>query len=83
MQLKGNHAAFVFARTRDREIKLSARSDGSINVQILCEKMGGGGHHHMAAVDFLKSDVEEVEKILLDTIKQYLPSARVIGKDEN
>lgn len=83
MQLKGNHAAFVFARTSDREIKLSARSDGSINVQILCEKMGGGGHHHMAAVDFLKSDVEEVEKILLDTIKQYLPSARVIGKDEN
>ena len=76
LQLKGVRAAFVFGKINDREIKLSARSDGSINMQLLCEKMGGGGHHNGAAVKFFRSDVKEVEKILLETLDKYLQDAK-------
>ena len=76
MQIKGVAASFVIGRLNDHEIKLCARSDGSINVQMLCEKMGGGGHFNKAAALFLKSDIKEVEKILLDTIANYLQAAK-------
>ena len=35
-------SAFAFARVNDNVIHISGRSDGTVNVQILCEKMGGG-----------------------------------------
>ena len=76
MQIKGVNASFVIGKLSDREIKLCARSDGSINVQILCEKMGGGGHFNKAAAVFLKSDLKEVEKIITDTISTYIQLAK-------
>ena len=77
MQLKGISACFVIGKTSNNEIRISARSDGTINVQVLCEKMGGGGHFSMAAVAFKNKSEREVESILLETLDQYLRSARV------
>lgn len=76
IQLKDNQAAFVFARTSENEILMSARSDGSINVQLILEKMGGGGHFTMAGASFKDMDLKAVEKILLDTLKDTLDDAR-------
>lgn len=76
LQMKGIHAAFIIGRTSGKEIKISARSDGLINVSKLCEKMGGGGHFTSSAATFLKSDVNEVEEILLNTIRKYLSEAK-------
>lgn len=84
MQLKGINACFVIGRTGSDEVRISGRSDGSINVQILCEKMGGGGHFSMAAVSFNGKKCNEVEDILLDTLQDYLSEARSSGeKEEN
>lgn len=77
LQMKGIRASFVFGKINNKEIKLSARSDGSVNVSLLCEKMGGGGHFTSAAVSFMKSDVKEVEKLLQDTVSKYLKDAKV------
>ena len=76
LSMKGIHAAFVIGKTSSKEIKISARSDGFINVSKLCERMGGGGHFTSSAATFLKSNVEEVEDILLTTIRKYLPEAK-------
>ena len=84
MQLKGINACFVIGRTGSDEVRISGRSDGSINVQILCEKMGGGGHFSMAAASFNGKKCNEVEDILLDTLQDYLSEARSSGeKEEN
>ena len=77
LEMKGIHASFIIGKTSSREIKISARSDGLINVSLLCEKMGGGGHFTSAAVTFMKSDVKAVEEILLTTISNYLNDAKV------
>ena len=79
LSMKGIHAAFVIGKTSGKEIKISARSDGLINVSKLCERMGGGGHFTSAAATFLKSNVHEVEEILISTIRKYLSEAKSDG----
>ena len=54
---------------------MSCRSDGSINVQLLAEKLGGGGHFSSAAVSFSKANTEEVKQDLLEVLRKYLKSA--------
>ena len=79
MQLKGVSAAFVIGRTGEKEVRLSARSNGSVNMQLLCEKMGGGGHFGGAAAAFPNSTISAVENQLLDVLDTYLESARSEG----
>ena len=76
LSMKGIHAAFVIGRTSSKEIKISARSDGLVNVSKLCEKLGGGGHFTSAAATFLKSNVNEVEEILIGVIRKHLAEAK-------
>ena len=76
LSMKGIHAAFVIGRTNGKEIKISARSDGLINVSKLCERLGGGGHFTSAAASFMKSNVSEVEEMLLSVIHKHLSEAK-------
>ena len=76
MQLKDTNAAFVIGKVADREWRISARSDQTINVMLLCEKMGGGGHFSMAACAFPNSTKAIVEGKLLSTLASYLVDAR-------
>ena len=75
LQFKGIHASFVIGHTSAREIKMSCRSDGTINVQLLAEKLGGGGHFSMSAVTFDKSSVEEVREALINVLDAHLAEA--------
>ncbi len=45
----GIEATFVLGKTENGRYKLSARSNGSVNVQNITEKLGGGGHFNVAA----------------------------------
>jgi c-di-AMP phosphodiesterase-like protein len=76
MQLKDINACFVIGKTDEKNVRLSARSDGTINVQLLCEKMGGGGHFTMAASIFPGQSVDRVVNTLTTTLDEYLDSAR-------
>lgn len=57
------------------EVNISARSLGGMNVQIIMEKLGGGGHRTMAAcqlsVDSFKDAVEKL-KVAIDEYKREL-----------
>ena len=83
LSMKEVHAAFVIGKTSNRECKISARSDGLINVSFLCEKLGGGGHFTSSAATFLKSDVKEVEALLLNVLHLYLADAKNDMKKRN
>ena len=76
MALKDTNAAFVIGKVDEKEWRISARSDNTINVQLLCEKMGGGGHFSMAACTFQNSTLAVVEGKLLNTLQTYLDDAR-------
>ena len=76
MQMKGVNAAFVIGNTDEKETRISARSDGTINVQMLAEKMFGGGHFTMAGVSFKNGTIKKAEDKLLEVLNEYLNDAR-------
>ena len=77
LQLKGVNACFVVGKTEDNNnIRISGRSDGTVNVQLICEQLGGGGHFSSAATAITETSIDKVVKMLLDTLDQYLDSAR-------
>lgn len=77
MQVKGVNAAFVIGYSKAKEAKISARSDGTINVQLILEKLGGGGHQASAGASFKGKTLTEVETELKEVLDLYLPQARV------
>lgn len=52
LDYKDVDASFVLARTVDGRFKLSARSNDNVNVQLICESLGGGGHYNVAAASW-------------------------------
>ncbi|MBQ0008751.1 MAG: DHH family phosphoesterase [Firmicutes bacterium] len=78
MQMKGVNACFVIGRTGVDETRISCRSDGTINVQLLAEKLNGGGHFTQAACTFKKMTLVQVETRLLNVLTDYLNDARII-----
>lgn len=76
LTMKGIHASFIIGKATSKDVRVSCRSDGSVNVQFLAEKMGGGGHFTSAAVYFEKASVEAVKEQLLNVLYDYLADAR-------
>ena len=52
-------------------------------VSTLCERLGGGGHFTSAAATFMKSDVKEVENMLINVISLYLKDAKIEASRAN
>ena len=67
-------ASFVIARTSNDEIALNCRSLGALNVQLIAESLGGGGHQTMAGVQFRDTTVENVFERLKEAIDKYYSS---------
>ena len=54
-------------------INISARSYGKLNVQLVMEAMGGGGHRSMAAVQLEGLAPADAEKRLIAAIEKTYP----------
>ena len=70
LNIKEVEASFVLARKDDR-VFISARSLGNINVHVLMENLGGGGHRDMAGAQ-LDTSLEKAYEMVKDTIQTYL-----------
>ena len=64
-------ASFVLYKTMTNEISVSARSMGAINVQLVMEAMGGGGHQTMAGVQLKNMDIKTATDTLRKAIDDY------------
>lgn len=71
LNIKGIQASFVIAKVNE-DSYISARSLGDINVQVILEQLGGGGHYTMAAAQIKNSTQEEAEILLNEAIENYL-----------
>lgn len=72
LNVKGIEASFVIAKTAENSVAISARSKGVINVQVLMEKMNGGGHFSAAALQRENETVQQVKEELMNTIDAYI-----------
>jgi cyclic-di-AMP phosphodiesterase len=71
LTLSGLAAAFVLSAANN-EIIISGRSLGDINVQMILEKLGGGGHLTVAGAQLQNISVEDAKEKLKDAIVDYV-----------
>ncbi len=63
-------ASFVLFEAGDT-ININARSMGRMNVQLIMEKLGGGGHLTMAGAQIKDINIEDARQKLLEAIDEY------------
>ena len=67
LTLSGVSASFVIIHENDH-INISARSYGRVNVQVIMEKLGGGGHQTMAATQLYNTTIQDAYGQLISAI---------------
>ena len=72
LSLEHVDASFAVTRRKKDTIGISARSMGDINVQVIMEKLGGGGHLSNAATQLKDITIDEAKEKLEKAIEDYL-----------
>ncbi|MBO7761695.1 MAG: hypothetical protein J6T24_02750, partial [Clostridia bacterium] len=70
LTVKGVTTSFALVRIEDT-VYISARSDGTVNVQVILEKFQGGGHFDVAGAQVRNVTVETVVERLREAIDEY------------
>ena len=70
LTLRGIEAAFTLVRIGD-QIHISGRSNGVVNVQLILEKLHGGGHFDVAGAQVVSDSVTTVLETLKASIDDY------------
>ncbi len=72
LDLKGIVASFVIGMRDDGRIGISARSRGELNVQVVMEELGGGGHLTHAAAQLTGITLNEAAQLVKDALRQQI-----------
>ncbi|SFG49181.1 c-di-AMP phosphodiesterase, consists of a GGDEF-like and DHH domains [Lachnospiraceae bacterium C7] len=76
LNIIGIKATFVLTAYKDK-IYISARSIDEINVQLIMEKLGGGGHLNVAGAQLAEVSIIDAKKIILKTIDEMLKEGEI------
>jgi cyclic-di-AMP phosphodiesterase len=71
LNITGIQASFVFVKIED-DVHISGRSLGDVNVQVILEALGGGGHMTMAGARLTNATVAEAIEKLKESVNKYL-----------
>ncbi len=71
LTMTGVNASFVISERNDGQIGISARSLGDINVQVIMEKLNGGGHLTNAATQIDDATTDQAETLLKNILQEY------------
>jgi len=70
LEINDIKASFVVARADDGTVIVSGRSLGEVNVQVILEKLGGGGHMMTAGAQLMGTSVNDVGDMLKEAINE-------------
>lgn len=79
LNVEGIRASFVVFETPGM-INISARSYGEVNVQLIMELLGGGGHQTMSACQLPDLSIEEATERLKKSIDKYINDTTEVTK---
>lgn len=68
LDIHGIHASFVLTDMDGGQVNISARSLGDMNVQLIMEELGGGGHLTMAGAQLKAVSLDEAHEMLIKAI---------------
>ena len=72
LTIDGISVSAAIVEYKDGFLGVSARSDGTINVQIIMEELGGGGHQTVAGVQIANKRARDVEPQIIALAKTQL-----------
>ena len=71
LNIKGINASFVLSKING-DIFISGRSLGDINVQVILEKLGGGGHLTVAGAQLSEISIDYAINLVKNAVNEYL-----------
>ncbi len=71
LSIRGISTSFVIGQTDEHLVFISGRSLSDVNVQVILEKLGGGGHMSVAGAQFSDKTPQEAKELLLGAIDEY------------
>ena len=71
MNISGIEASIVAYATNDGGVVVSARSIGDVNVQLILEKLGGGGNKGAAGAQVSNMSLREAVNMICASIDEY------------
>lgn len=77
LDIKDIKCCFVIGKISNSTVGISARSDGTINVQKIMESLNGGGHFSSAATQIEEMTIEEVKKLLNSKLEGFIGDTRI------
>jgi len=77
LNVKEIKACFVIGKISDTAVGISARSDGTVNVQKIMESLNGGGHFSSAAAQIEEVNIEEAKKMLYSKLESFVGDTRI------
>lgn len=70
-KIEGVEVACLLKELKEEDIKISIRSKEYVDVSLLCEELGGGGHKRAAGCS-IYSSLENAEKTIIEKLKKHL-----------
>ena len=72
LRIEGVRMSLVFFRLDAETVGISARSTGELNVQVIMENFGGGGHQNVAGAQVKKQKLEDVQAKAIELSRKYI-----------
>lgn len=76
LNIRGIKASFVLTDYQG-EIFISARSIDEVNVQVIMEKIGGGGHLSIAGAQLKDTDIEGAKAVIRNTLDKMIENGEL------
>ena len=80
LRIEGVRMSLVFFQIKDDEVGISARSSGELNMQVIMEQFGGGGHQNVAGAQVAGGVLADIEK---RAVELSLKQIEEIDQDES
>ena len=81
LSIIGTRASVVAFRRGD-DMAVSARASGQVNVQLLMERLGGGGNHSAAGAQLKNTTPEEADRMITEAIEGYFADQETEDAEE-
>ncbi len=72
LRIENVNMSIVCFQMKDNVVGISARSTGDLNVQVIMEQFGGGGHQNVAGAQVKDGDLQEIKERAIEISKKYI-----------
>ncbi len=72
LRVEGVRMTIILFQIKNDTVGISARSSGDLNVQVIMEKFGGGGHQNVAGAQVKNVPLLELKKAVVEAARNYI-----------